>query len=254
MYDPTLNMGKRPINIPEIGDLCSKLDSFMADANIKDDWKARIWRGIHAYRRALADNEDSLSEFLILWTAFEGLDCVYRKTFPSKHAKSKDAMKGVLSALDPSTPFDTVEGLRDGIAHGAIDLNGAMQTAKTYVELVRNAVHFTVMRILGFDEGVAKSVLIRPSVSGRFTPHFVLVGSLEIEPPPFDNFGSQPDIQPILGEVKTEKAGDKLNLTPKLSCPFLGPNAKLTVREHEIWGDKELGLSASGGVIDVSVT
>ena len=251
---PALDIGKRPIEVQVIGDMWSKLDAFMANANIKDDFKARVWRGIHAYRRSLSDNEDSLSEFLVLWTAFEGLDCVYRKSFPSRQSQFKDGLMTVLAALDPTVPFHAVEGLRDGIAHGAIDLNTAMQTAKSHMELVRNAVQFTVMRILGFDEAAAKQALSRPSVSSKFTPHFVLVGSLEIEPPPFDNFGSQPVVEPILGEVKTTRSGDKLNLAPSMSFRFLGPSAKLTVRGHELWGDKELGLSASGGATDVSVT
>jgi hypothetical protein len=136
----------------------------------------------------------------------------------------------VLSALDASAPFDTIEGLRDGIAHGAIDLNHAIKTAETYMELIRNAVHFTVMRILGFNEGAAKSMLVRPNVSDRFTPRYVLIGSLEFEPPPYDNFDGQPDVQSVLLGVKTEKVGDKLNISPSLSFRILTPGAKLAVR------------------------
>ena len=51
-----------------------KFDQFLAEPNIKDDFKERVQRAVSSFRRGLADNDDSLSEFIVYWSSMEGLD------------------------------------------------------------------------------------------------------------------------------------------------------------------------------------
>lgn len=250
LYDPRLNVAKRQTREEEVREFWMKLDAFLNHVEISDDWKSRLFRAIHSYRRALADAEDVLSEFLTVWSSLEGLDCVYRGVYPARNSKFMDGVRDIFARLNLLREFSKLKDLRDGVAHGFIDLNDATKLASTHIEDVRKSLRLMVTRIIQCDENLMAPALARASHKGSFVPHCRLVGTINIDPPGVNNFDDQPQLNPHYHEVKTTRNGDKLDISPGMRVAMQAqlPGTKITLVGHEIWGDANSPMTVSAPI------
>jgi hypothetical protein len=164
-YEGTGPRATRAMNDQHLIHLLEKnYDSFLARADIKDDFKERVQRSLIAFRRGLSDNDDVLNEFLTAWSSMEGLDCVYCKLLPAANVREfKDGMRDVLTRLGRAEVFVPLERLRNDIAHGSLSLAQATQTAVDHVELIRQALVMMILRILNAAEATIQQIINQAS-------------------------------------------------------------------------------------------
>ena len=254
-YDPRIAIATRRSNNLELLKVWNQLNAFMGRADIKEDFKRRVFNAVHAYRRAIADTGDSLQEFLTLWASLEGLDCVYHKALPSRNNKFMDGVRDVFDRLNASSAFATLQPLRHEVAHGNLSLQEAFQKANAHIELVRNAIQLMTMRIIGCDEETIASIIQLVSVKGKIATHIRLVGTIQTKLIDFADFAHQPEMEPIYGEASTQRNGDKLDFRPEIKFKMKAPDTTITVRGHELRGEKGGSLSFHGPtVVEVSTS
>ncbi len=191
-----------------------KFEKFLAEPNIKADFKERVQRAVSSFRRGLADNDDPLSEFIVYWSSMEGLDCVYRAVFPTAQSKFMDGVREVLSRRGQAAAFDALKYLRDDVAHGKVSLANAITTANTNMELVRKAFLLMVMRILKLDQAVIDKVLANVGYKGKFKPLVKFVGTIGFDPGDVKRLDTHPVIDVTCVDVLAVKNGDKLDQKP----------------------------------------
>jgi hypothetical protein len=198
----------------DVGELLAKYDQMLANANLKPDFKDRVSRAIHAYRRALADNDDALTEFLILWSSMEGIDCVYHKVLPSRQGEFMDGVRTTFTRLGHPTVFATLESLRNAIAHGHLDLAAATQTATTNLPLVRSALLLMIASILKLRNEVRDRIVNRKSYKGNVTMHFRLNATIQFTPGDVGDFNGHPHMGTDLNGVQVKTKDGKISVTP----------------------------------------
>tara|TARA_R110002167_G_scaffold148524_2_gene341497 strand:- start:4245 stop:5522 length:1278 start_codon:yes stop_codon:yes gene_type:complete len=199
---------------PELSEFIGKYDQFRSNSDIPQDHKNRVERSIDAYRRALADNDDPLTDFIVLWSAIEGLDCVYRKTFPTRQSQFKDGMRDLFARLNEPGSFDTLEGLRNEIAHGNLDLDAANQMAIGNLELVRKALLLAVMWIVKCDDGTRDNTLAKLAYKGTFVTRLRLQAKIRCQPGDIKVLEGHPQIEAVLNGVQVTPKGETANITP----------------------------------------
>lgn len=217
--------------------LNKNFNSFLSNDAIRDDWKLRVQQAIQSFRRAMADNDDSLTEFIIAWTSMEGLDCVYRKLLPS--AQTREFMGGVkdaLARLGRDDVFDALKDLRDGLAHGNISLHDAIATSKEHLDLVRRALLLMVLRIIGVEQAVSDKVLARRGYKGSFMPLVRFIATIRFEPGDATKLEGHPIVELVRNGAEVAAMGDRLEVRPTWQ---LTPRnlESMTVSAHELWGD-----------------
>lgn len=218
---------------------------------LSPDWLARIERAIEAFRRGLADNDDLLTEFLIAWSSMEGLDCVYRDVLPSAAVRRfMDGVRAVLADLGRSDLFETLKGLRDGLAHGNISLSEARELAVSNIDLVRRALALMILRVLWVDSTVADRVIARVGRKGKFAGYVKDIAIIQFEPGDVRDLGDHPLIEVTLDRVEAIPEGDKLTLKPTRN---LSPKnvPQLSARGYEIWGETGINLQVGPSTVSV---
>jgi hypothetical protein len=225
-------------------------NGFFSDPTVKDDWKDRVQRAVTAFRRGLADNDDVLTEFIIVWSSMEGLDCVYRKVLPSRKSDFMDGVRDVLDRLGYPHVFDTLKGLRDGLAHGNFSLADVNSTASSNLELVRRALLLMVLRILKVEQEVCDRVLRSDGYKGKVIPRMKYLASIRCEPGDVSRLDTHPVMEFTIDRMVATKDGDKLTLQPTLN---LTPKnlAGMEARGWELWGDSGLKLVISETQVEV---
>lgn len=243
-YDRTSPPSTRRPNDPDLAEFIRAYDAFHTDAAIKDDFKNRVSRGVDAYRRALSQNDDPLTDFVVLWASLEGMDKVYRKTFPTRKAEFKDGMRDVFARLGEGGVFDTLEGLRNDIAHGDLDVNSANQLALANSELTRKAVLFMVLRIIKCDEVCRNRLLALKAYKGSFVTRLTLRTTAQFQPGSVNSVLGHPQLEAQLESLSVTPNGDKVDLQPRWNI------VKSNLVSH---GDLAVALHGDSGA-NVNVT
>lgn len=237
-YDGLGSRGSRPLNDQHLITLLEKnYNSFMADESLKNDFKARVQRSMMAFRRGLSDNDDVLNEFLTAWSTMEGLDCVYCKVLPSATVrKFKDGMKDVLRRLGRSEVFDPLEGLRNEIAHGSLSLEQATQTARTHLDLIRQALVLMILRILKLDEVASNEIVRQTAYKGKYRPHIRILATIRFDQADIRDPAHQPHVKVWRAGAKYVKNADTLSYEPDIRIEP-GNVEQMTPIESQFWGD-----------------
>lgn len=238
VYDPNTPSSTRRPDDAELAEFVEKYDQYHSDSGIPNDHKDRVSRSLDAYRRALADNNDPLTDFIVVWSALEGLDSVYRKTFPTRQAQFKDGMKDVFLRLQESNSFDTLEDLRNEIAHGNMDLVGANHLATSKLELVRKALLLAVMRIIGCSERVINSMLAKNAYKGSFVTRLEIRGALRCQPG---------DVSSLEGHPRIEGSLNSVTITPNDATFTMRPDIRFSSTNIESYEVSSLKLKGDSG-------
>lgn len=245
-YEGAAPRATRPLNNDHLLHFFeTNFNSFLARPEIRLDFKKRVQNGVFAFRRGLADNKDVLNEFFNAWSAIEGLDCVYREVFPSITCREfRDGMKDIFKRLGHSEVFDTLQGLRDAIAHGNLTLQEATQTASDYLEVTRNALILTVLRIINVDATATDQIVNQPSYKGKARPHRRYLAKMSFVPVDVDNFEGQPNIRVLLQKETFAKSGQ--NLT-HVAYPEIEPviPENISFYGREFWGEQGVPLKVT---------
>jgi len=243
---PTLT---RPLPDFEFGEFWTKYERFHSDQTISNDHKERVMRAVDAYRRGIADNDDSLTEFIVFWSSLEGMDCVYRKVFPSRQSAFKDGMRHVFEVLGHADKFTELETLRNEIAHGNLKLLAATQKAISNLNLVRNALHFMVLRIIGCDQGVKAKIMAQKPYKGMVVTNLKFVAKVSCTPGDVKKLNGHPEFNPILGNLTVVPNGDKIDITPEWDYKYSNIE-KFCITKVELRGDPGVSVLVSGiGVV-----
>ena len=256
-YDTFTAPITKPLDQAALAELLEeKFEKFLAEPNIKADFKERLQRTVSSFRRGLADNDDPLSEFMVYWSSMEGLDCVYRTVFPTAQSKFMDGVRDVLSRQGQPAAFDALKDLRDDVAHGKVSFATAIATANTNMELVRKALLLMVMRILKLDRAIIDKVLANVGYKGKFKPLVRFVGTIGFDPGDVKRLDTHPVIDVTCVDVLAVENGDKLNQKPDWRLtPRNCKGAKFS--GLELWGDSGATVKVSDAqatVIKASVT
>lgn len=246
-YDGLGPRGSRPLNDQHLIALLEKnYNSLMADASLKDDFKARVQRSMMAFRRGLSDNDDVLNEFLTAWSTMEGLDCVYCKVLPSATVRQfKDGIKDVLTRLGRPEVFGPLEGLRNEIAHGSLSLEQAIQTARGHLDLIRQALVLMIIRILKLDEKVCNEIVRQVAYKGKYRPHIRILATIRFEPGDIHDPTSQPQVKIWRESAKYTKNTDTLGFEPDIRIEPVNLSA-MTPLENQFWGEPGLPIRMHG--------
>lgn len=251
-YEGTGARATRPLNDQHMTHLLEKnYNSFLANCEIKDDFKQRIQRALIAFRRGLSDNDDVLNEFLTAWSTMEGLDCVYCKLLPSASVRRfKDGMKDVLSRLGRPEVFAPLESLRNDIAHGSLSLAQGTQMAVNHVELIRQALVMMILRILNADEATIKLISSQTSYKGKIHPHVRFMAKIQFDPVEVQNLDGQPQVKVWIEGKTFTKNEQTLGFEPDIR--FQPLNLKqLSAYGMQAWGD--IGAPIRVGEMGVKV-
>lgn len=237
-YDDKAPRGSRPLNDQHWMTLLeNNFNTFIADGNLKDDFKERLQRSFMAFRRGLSDNNDVLSEFLTAWSTMEGLDCVYCKVLPSANVRQfKDGMKDVLRRLGRSDVFTSLEGLRNDIAHGSMTLDQAMRMAQEHIELTRHALVLMILRILKVDDKIIGAVLHQKTYKGQFRSHICFLATIKFDPADIGNLVGQPRLKVWRPCATYEIKEDTLWYNPEFRYELENIDSLMPI-ETLFWGD-----------------
>ncbi len=157
-----------------------------------------------------------------------------------------DGARAVFQRLgQPDDLFESLKGLRNGLAHGYVSLVDAVRIASNNIELVRKTLVVMILRILKCDEKIIAQVADQIAYKGKFAPYYKHVGTIRLRPGSVSDFENQPLIEMQCDAVHTERAGDKLNFSPTLNFT-LKKGDSLNGRGYEIWGDVAGGLTIEG--------
>jgi hypothetical protein len=192
--------------------------TFLQDQNVKDDYKNLVQRALVSYRRGLADNDDVLTEFLIAWSTMEGLDCVYCQRLPSASVRDfKDGMKDVFRRLGEEARFDTLETLRNRIAHGFLKMDEAIHTASANIDLARKALVLMILRILKVEEATCNAIVSQMAYKGTFRTQARLYARIDFDPGDVKKLAGHPEIATSLADPQYTKAADRLMVQPNVN-------------------------------------
>jgi hypothetical protein len=195
LYDHYVPVGKRVLERSLVVELLGHYwDVFSQNPEIKEDFKYRVQRAIWSFRRGLSDDGDVLSEFLTHWTSMEGLDCVFRKVFPSRQSSTMDGVRKVFVELKAPVVFEDLKNLRHELAHGNFGVKDANDIAEEHIELVRRAHIMMIMSILKMPESSRQKIVSYTSLKKAFTPTVILFGTVDCEPGSVGSLEGHPSV------------------------------------------------------------
>jgi hypothetical protein len=228
------------------GFLRSYFDSYSASAGFRPDWRERVERAIHAVRRGLADTDDPLTEFLILWSSIEGLDCVYRRRRPSAAVRNfMDGARDVLAAVGTGEGFERLKDLRDGLAHGNVSLAAAREVATNNIDVVRRALVVMILRVLGADPAMEARVIGLEGRKGDTDGCFELVATIRFDPGDVRQLGGHPQVEVSLDRVEVIPDGDQVSIRPTWDTTPRNLNG-MSVTGYKIWGVAGVSVRVAG--------
>lgn len=267
IYDPVLvAVNKRKFNQSALFEILEKkVNGFMKRKDINKDRKNRMLRAIASFRRGLSDNNDIMTEFLILWSALETLDIVYREVFGIKAEKfyakcsscgkeynncpecgkrdiflkgiTLSGLEEIFTILGQSEKFHLLRRLRHGIMHGFEELEKSIKTVDENLALVRKAVLLMIMRILSVDKKIEEKILESPPYKGKFIPYFKLLFNGKFDPRNAKDPFGHPSVEVKYSKIETLINGDKLTLKP--TWEFTPRNVEnMTLLGYEIYGEE----------------
>ncbi|PZS36627.1 MAG: hypothetical protein DLM58_01390 [Pseudonocardiales bacterium] len=241
-YDPILTLktrGNSEGRVEEVWNAITK--GWMQDPNVEKDDKARLAWALTSYRRALADNDDLLTEFLIHWTAAETIDKIYRQRVLKGgwHGKKAETLNGIEDAferLGERRRFSRCRNLRSDIAHGLRPLDEVIREARENIELVRRVATLMTMAVLGVSQDTQDQILQQQAFKGRYPPHLRMRFSGSFTPGDVGELGEHPQLEPAMVELEEEASGESISLTPKWNYKFTS-EGKLEFYGVEAWGE-----------------
>lgn len=250
VYDRAASASTRGLNDQELGEFLAKFAGFLNDQARTHDHKDRVARAVAAFRRAIADNDDPLTEFLILWSTVESLDCVYRKAFPTRRPEFMDGVRDVLTRLGRPDAFEGLKGLRDQIAHGNMRLAESVAQATRELELARKALLLMVMRIIGCEQGVCDRVVARSGYKGNVVTCLRVEAVIRFEPGDVRSLAGHPEVDVQLVSVNATPNGDTLTMQP--DWRFTPKNVPhMSVRATALIGDPGANVRVNGLGVNV---
>jgi hypothetical protein len=266
---PSFSLLKRGLPDKVLFHLLDRLyDHLFADPNVKEDRKTRVLRSVQSFRRALADNDDALTEFLIHWTSLETMDVVYRELFDKDADPVYTTCKGcgtefrdcprceerdvflrrrelvgvrdIFERLDKSELFGELSRLRNGLSHGYISLSDGANLVNEHLEDLRTAVLLMVFCIAGGDLDLMEYPLRKHTLTGHTVPYVRVFGHGDFDPGDLNSLEGHPGLE--VGEENVEVIYDEvantLNLSPTRRMTSRNTR-KMTVDRQELWGEGE---------------